>query len=1066
MRPLSLLALILFFPSQLSAQLPLNGDPKLELTLQKGHSDDVISVNWSPDGKHVATGSADKTAIIWNASTGSQVMTLVGHSSLIWSVSWSPDGKQLATGSRDNSAIIWDVCTGQKIHLLEGHASVVGNVRWSPDGKYVATCSWDRTAIIWDAFIGKKLQTLKGHTDVVKNVSWSPDGKNLATSASDNKAIIWETLTGKQLKSIEGHPTESICVEFSPDGKRIVLAGEKSLKPSEVKILDRINNQELLTLQGHTRRVRSITFSPDGKRLATSADDNSTIIWDASSGKRLQTLNINHGHSASVSWSPNGRYLLATESQENMAIIWDTTTGRQIQRLKGRAKAVNSVAFSPDGKELIIASADDTAIVWKPSSGKVMHKLIGNTQAINSIVFSPDGKWIVSASGNFLTPGELNIWDSATGRKVRTLQGHAKQVNSVSYSPDGKYLATGSSDETPIIWDANTGRQIKALKGHSDSIHSVSWSPDGKHLATSSTDGTTIIWHAATGKEVMRLIGHFLGVLSVSWSPDGKKVATGGADNTVFIWDPFVVKKTLTLTGHSRPVVCVSWSPNGKYLASGSMDSTVIIRDASTGKQLMKLKGHADKITSLNWSLNSKFLATGSEDATTRIWNIDTGKEFAKLVSMDGGAEWLVTTPDGYFDGSANASQFVEYRVKDTLNLVPLENYRKQFERPGLLDKIFKGENYRGNNTIVQDPPPKVRITSPTTDHTSDDGTFTITAEAESRGNYPVQQFRLLINGRPYPIGLGVVRVNNPQRGKVTAKWTIKLGPGKHSVEVLAYTQAVFASSDGIQIKYLGGGVKPIELPCLYIFAVGVSKYNDSNITDLDFAHRDAEEVAKAFQLHSKTLFRKMEVKVLTNEKATRDNIMDGLDWLRRSATHKDFSVFFFAGHGQMDERNSVYFLPVDTKVDRLARSAIDGDVLSKELESTVGQLTVILDACHSGAIGGNKHRGLTDILLRDLTSEEKGIAMLCATKHREKAQESPRHQHGVFTQALLEALRGTGNGETGERAMTVRLFEGAVYFKQLDSYISDRVKQLTKGRQHPMIKIPRSFPDFPLSKP
>jgi uncharacterized caspase-like protein len=174
--------------------------------------------------------------------------------------------------------------------------------------------------------------------------------------------------------------------------------------------------------------------------------------------------------------------------------------------------------------------------------------------------------------------------------------------------------------------------------------------------------------------------------------------------------------------------------------------------------------------------------------------------------------------------------------------------------------------------------------------------------------------------------------------------------------------------------------------------------------------------------------------------------------------TQKDFGVFFFGGHGVKDERDIVYFLPIDGDRQRLTGTCIDGNVLAQELTSTVGQLTVILDACHSGAIGGNKSRGLTENLLRDLTSPEKGVAMMCSASGLEQALESQEHEHGYFTQALLEGISGKGKG--------LRTTDGAVYFKQLDAYVTDRVKELTDGKQHPVTSVPRGFRDFPVSKP
>src|SRR5947207_185998 len=99
-------------------------EPKLEVVVQ-GHTNSVTSVSFSADGRFVATGSADNTAIPWDAGTGDKLQTFAGHTSLVSSVSLSGDGKRLATGSHDKTAILWDAATGAKLQTFAGHTSLV-----------------------------------------------------------------------------------------------------------------------------------------------------------------------------------------------------------------------------------------------------------------------------------------------------------------------------------------------------------------------------------------------------------------------------------------------------------------------------------------------------------------------------------------------------------------------------------------------------------------------------------------------------------------------------------------------------------------------------------------------------------------------------------------------------------------------------------------------------------------------------------------------------------------------------------------------------------------------------
>ena len=246
-----------------------------EITLKhlrtiEGHSSNVESVCWSPDGIYLASGSLDNTVIIWDAESGQRLLTLKGHSGSVLSVSWSPDGKYLASGSFENTVIIWDANSGEKLQTLEGHSSFVSSVCWSPDGKFLASGSSQFNGVenigcikIWDAIGGKEIQTLHRHSSFVESVSWSPDGKYLASGSWDGTIIIWSVEDDKL--------SESNGVDYGGSETSFSLAGRgaKSLgKPSS-------SNGKAGNV------VVEIKVDKDGNVIEAKAGQRGTTLWDS-----------------------------------------------------------------------------------------------------------------------------------------------------------------------------------------------------------------------------------------------------------------------------------------------------------------------------------------------------------------------------------------------------------------------------------------------------------------------------------------------------------------------------------------------------------------------------------------------------------------------------------------------------------------------------------------------------------------------------------------------------------------------------------------------------------------
>jgi WD40 repeat protein len=310
------------------------------------HPGGVLSVAFSPDGRTLATGCADRLVRLWDLADPAAVAPLgeplQGHGDYVRSVAFSPDGRTLASVGDDGMLRLWDVAGPASPHVLteQAAASVVED-NDADDGSGLA---WD-----W-----------------VLAVAFSPDEELLATAGRDTVVRLWEvTDPGRPVQLDQWLRNESSVrsVAFSPNGQLLAAAGY----PVRVwKIVDPVRPQRLRDLRV---TANAVAFSPDGGRLASAGGDGTVRLWDlVEDGTPPEALELHAGAVNTVAFSPDGA-VLASGSADKTVRLWDIADPANPvphdRPLLGHTGKVQTVAFSPDGRLLASGGEDGMVRLWR-----------------------------------------------------------------------------------------------------------------------------------------------------------------------------------------------------------------------------------------------------------------------------------------------------------------------------------------------------------------------------------------------------------------------------------------------------------------------------------------------------------------------------------------------------------------------------------------------------------------------------------------------------------------------------------------------------------------------------
>lgn len=715
-----------------------------------------------------------------------------------------------------------------------------------------------------------------------------------------------------------------------------------------------------------------------------------------------------------------------------------TTQKLDIFTKMGHSLSVTSTALLPDKKNVLIANNKNAIVLWNMAENKQGKVFLGHTDLVNTITVSSDGRIFIS-SGNDKT---IRFWDIYTGKMLRKLD-LDERIRAITLSNSGRVLASvGYERDTIRIYDSSSGVLSRVLKLDARGwLSTVRFTPDDKYLVVGGQGGTIYLVDPFSGNIIERYLGLKMWIRSLSISPDGSFIAASEEiDNRLVVWDAKskeIVSTTEATYGR--------FTDDNKHMIVAKKDGSILLWDFINNKEIKKFVGHKGNVSSIEILDDKRSFVSGSYDGTARVWDISTSKELAQFSSFADG-EWIIITPEGYYNASPNGDKYLNVRVDN--NVYSIENYRETFYRPDLVKLAISGGSLKGLRTLSEvKQPPVVEIIDTPASSEKDEIKVTVRLTDQGGG---IGDVRLYLNETAVLVDStrGVKIVAKPNEKTVYKTYTIKLLNGENTIKAVAFNGDNTMQSNPAYHKVMAS--LEVKKPSLYAVVIGINEYKNPKL-ELKYAVADAKLFADTLKQVASPLFEKVEVRLLaTKGETTKEAIKKSLEEMKRLSP-EDVFVFYVASHGTVDEGE--YFL-VTSNVGSLSTFRLKEDALTQtELKELIANVPstkkfIVIDTCNAGKLGEALQvamltRGMSEETAMKILSKAVGSTILSASTSLQEALEGYQG-HGLFTYVLAEGMKGKADTD---RDGFIRTLELANY---VDSEVPTLAEKVFKRAQYP----------------
>lgn len=1073
---------IVFFLTPLSiwAQQPV-------LTIQNGHQTQIRYAAMSPNNAYIISVDGAGTAILWDVVMNKQLKSFQDA----FAAEFAADSRSIFIAGQNG-----------KFRQIELTGKPMNTWSLSSTTKYDGWNRWffpESGNLVLNGFL-HNFKTGKSQRFYAKQwgvqQGFSP-AKNLVGIGGRGFLTIADGADGHQIREIALTipKDESVYkVDFSRDGN-FVLVGEKSV----YQVVD-VNTGSILQTFKHDEAVFGASFSADGKKAIIAGTDN-FYVWNVQTGSLIKKvahdcsnnsrINLSFQTEETFKLSPDGRKILYAGGYPMRLEVFNAETLTLEKKFESVINGGVETLYMSNDSKILSAKASQTQIIhWNLTTGALEKptKVPLTTIGRGYEVLSGDAKTYLTAGPSVHVIEETDAYTGETRGTLHTEEPfEISGIYPVSFSFDQKYvvaitLGSGSASTSNICaWEYPSRKLIMQKRASMETMALGNKS----NIAVIKEDWNTPmlkVIEVPSGKE----LGEFdskkkqMGSISLKFSSSDKLLAL--ADKEGFQIIDFATKTSRAYCKMPAEYMTdFAFSPDEKYLVAGTAEGNAYIFNTSNGQLEGTLRGHVGGVYSMKFLKNGKFIfIDGRGDNQIKVWNFRTKELAATLYSLNEEGDWAVTCPDGRFDATKTAMKSM-YFVKD-LSVTPLESLFEKFYTPNLLPRILEGEKLDpvpvDVNTLKDAPIVKISLENQQRNLVVEDDISTYSVDKEQvtlkvQADCPsdaVTEIRLFQNGKLVQTTRNlVVEDENAGEKSIIKTFSVVLSDGENRFKAIAFntqrTESPAAEmvlnlkkpkTNNSNTQNTEGGIT------LHLVVIGINKYKNPKY-NLNYATADATSFKEAIEKGGSSIFSKINVSFIGDAQATKEGISAELEKVKMVAKPQDVLIFYYAGHGVLNEKKEFFLVPHDVtqlygQDEALAQKGLNTNQLQQFSKDIKAQKQLfILDACQSAG-------ALDQIVAARGAAEEKAIAQLAratgthwltASGSEQFASEFTQLGHGTFTYVLLEALSGKAD-KGGDKKVTV---------KELDAYLQEVVPEVTaKYKGTPQYPASYGFGnDFPI---